>query len=92
MPVDALPQPWDDGSPGMVPLRRTYRDSLGRPMIGQVTITGREGLTVASVVVDLVDGVLDVGLLPGSYTLQAALRTSEGGRVDDNDEVTLLPE
>lgn len=95
MPADALPQA---ASPltGALPLRREYRDALGRPMTGRVRITGAqraqagEAVTVpAAVNADVPAGVLDVALPPGTYTLAAALTTVDGNRADDTETVEL---
>lgn len=96
MPAPALPQPFPEPLPGTAPLRREYRDALGRPMTGTVTITGTQRHTagervtpVAPVVADLVAGVLEVDLPPDTYTLTAALRTVDGNRVGDTDTANL---
>ena len=93
MPSPALPAPRPTGGR---PYQRAYRDMLGRPMSGQVTITGQtrheDGDTVmmpVSVTVDLVDGVLAVHLPPDTYRLQATLRTVDGVRASDSTTVTL---
>lgn len=99
MPVDALPVPWDTGGSldGTVPYRREYRDALRRLVkSGTVTIAGqarteRDGVVTvpAPVTVELVGGVLDVHLAPGTYTIAATLRTVDGERTSDSDTVTL---
>ena len=96
MPAPALPEAWPTPLPGTVTLRREYRDPLGRPMRGKVTLTGSErhdgdGLTVlpVAVTVDLNGGVLEVALPPDTYTLTAALRTTDGERVSDSSTVVL---
>lgn len=96
MPVDALPVAWGAGGPDTVTYRREYRDLLGRPMRGQVTVTGTtrwssdQAVTLpAPVVVELVGGVLEVDLPPDTYSLVAALRTVDGERANDSDEVIL---
>jgi hypothetical protein len=96
MPAPALPEPLPTPLPGTVPLRREYRDPLGRAMRGEVTLTGSErrdgdGITVlpVAVTVDLHGGVLEVALPPDTYTLSAALRTVDGDRVTDTTTVTL---
>jgi hypothetical protein len=96
MPVDALPQPHPVAVPGTVTYRHEYRDALGRPLRGTVTLTGRtgadlDGLTVppAPVPGELVGGVLEVDLPPDTYRLEGVLRTAEGARVTVRDEITL---
>lgn len=96
MPVDAQPVPWPEPVSGEVQLRRVYLDALKRPLVGEVTISGNQraasGGTVvvsADVRARLVDGVLDVSLPPGTYSLTATLRTVDGAPVTDKDEVTL---
>lgn len=96
MPDDALPQPWPTPAYGAVNLRRTYRDPLGRPMEGHVSITGRtrsvHGETVTSAVtvtVPVVRGAIDVHLPPDTYRIDAALRTIDGARATETETVTL---
>lgn len=96
MPTDAKPQERTGALPGTVPYRREYRDALGRPMDGTVTLTGQArtelgGIVVlpAPVTVELVGGVLDVHLPPDTYTLQATLRTVDRDRTADSDTVTV---
>lgn len=96
MPVDALPQPWSDPLPGRVRLRREFRDALGRPLTGSVTLTGSAGAVLGGVTVPPVavaapvdGGVLEVDLLPDAYRLEGVLRTREGARVTVRDEITL---
>lgn len=82
--------------PGTVHYRREYRDALGRPMRGRVTITGaarseHDGVVTlpAPVVVDVADGILDVDLPPDTYTITAALRTRDGDRASETLKVAL---
>lgn len=96
MPVDAKPIPWPEPLTGLISYRREYRDILGRPMRGTVTITGTErtdsgGAVVlpAPVSVGLVAGVLEVDLPPDTYRIAATLRTVDGQRTSDTDTVTL---
>lgn len=94
MPADALPVPWAEPNPDAVPYVRQYRDLIGRPMRGTVTVIAervRDGAAVASapVPVELVGGSLTVSLPPGTYTLIANLRTEEGARVTDSSTVKL---
>lgn len=65
-------------------------------MSGTVTITGTtrtetDGAVTVPVPVNatLVDGVLDVALPPGTYRIQAALRSIDGARLDDSATITL---
>jgi hypothetical protein len=96
MPADALPVPWAEPVPGAVTYRREYRDLLGRPLRGTVTITATtradvdgHAVVAAPVSVELAGGVLAVSLLPGAYTLAADLRTAEGVRVADTAFVSI---
>lgn len=96
MPADALPVPHPQSLAGTVNYRRSYLDTLGRPMRGDVTLTGSarsasgDAVVVpAPVAVPLVDGVLDVNLPPDVYRVVANLRTADGARVTDSDTVTL---
>lgn len=97
MPTPALPyEPTRGTLTGAVPVRREYRDLVGRPMSGKVTIVagargtaGNAVVPAAPVTVELVGGVLDVQLLPGTYQLAADLRTVDGDRVDDVQELVL---
>ena len=96
MPDPALPIPRSTPLEGTAHLVRLYADPLGRPMRGVVTISGGArselGSSVvvpAPVTVELVDGVLDVSLPPGDYSIVAMLRTIDGERVSDQDTVTL---
>lgn len=82
--------------PGLVHLERAYRDLLGRPLSGTVTITGRarhasDGQVIPPlpVPVQLTDGLLSVDLPPDTYTLSASLSTVEGARKLEVDTVTL---
>jgi hypothetical protein len=96
MPAPALPQPWHSHLPGSVAFRRVYRDALGRPMTGTVTLTGQNhtemgGAVIppAPVAVEIVNGVVEVNLPPDTYTLTAALRTADGSRVSDSATVVV---
>lgn len=100
-PVTTRPEqpaayPGDALLPGMVQLRRVYRDPLGRPLSGQVTLLGATRHTHGGAVVPptpvtvtLVSGVLNVQLPPDTYQLSAQLRTVDGERATDRDTVTL---
>lgn len=97
MPAEALP--YDARPTGATPTGRLYRvyaDALSRPMRGQITLQGQtrtevDGRVVlpAPVLVDLVDGVLDVTLPPDTYTLTAALRTVDGTRAQETASVVV---
>jgi hypothetical protein len=96
MPDAALPIPRDAGLTGTVPLRREYRDVLGRPLAGSATVTGstrlEDGDTVVppvSVTVDIPAGVLELYLPPDIYTVVATLRTRDRQVFTDTDTVTL---
>ena len=67
-------------------LRREYKDSLGRPLVGVVKIR-RDG--AAAVDVALKDGVLTATLTPGTYNLLANLMTLEGGHTYKSEVVKL---
>jgi hypothetical protein len=93
MPDPALPIPRATPLPGTVPLRREYRDPLGRPMTGSVVLTGRStaggGYAPAPVTVAVPAGVLEVDLPPDTYEAAATLRTVDGVRVSVRDTITL---
>lgn len=81
---------------GSVRCYREYRDVLGRPLTGVVTITGQTrtevgGQTVLPlpVLVEIVGGVLDVNLPPDTYSLVADLRTVEQARATDKATIVL---
>ncbi len=77
--------------PGAVRHRRQYRDPLGRPMTGSVTLTGRattgDGYVPAPVTVAVLDGVLEVELPPDTYDAVATLRTVDGARLTVRDAI-----
>lgn len=94
LPIEPPPTPTLHGTG--VALRREYRDILGRPLIGSVTVTGQVKTEAgelfvlpAAIAVELVDGVLDINLPPDTYHLTAALRTHDGARIDDSATVTV---
>jgi hypothetical protein len=96
MPADALPVPLVELAGTERTLRRVYLDALKRPLIGEVTISGNQraaaGQTIvvaAAVRARLTDGVLEVSLPPGDYSLAASLRTVDGTPVTDRQDVTL---
>lgn len=76
------PYPGDVGG-DRVRFRREFRDALGRPVTGVVTLLG-DGPRVDAPVDG---GVLDVALIPGTYRLHATLRTTDGVRYPVRDEV-----
>lgn len=95
MPAPALPIPHGTES-DRKPFRRTYADPLGEPMTGKVTVTTLRRLDqdatvtpeASAAVVELVDGVLEVFLLPGYYKLVAELISPSGHTVTDTDTIT----
>lgn len=96
MPQAALPEPRATVLSGRVHLRKVYRDTLQRPLVGTVTLVGslshvEDDLTVlpAPVTVSLANGVLDVDLPPDTYQFTASLRTAEGKPVEDRGSVVL---
>jgi len=96
MPVDALPAPSAIPVPGAVSFRHEYRDALGRPLVGSVTLTPEtrtalRGVTIpaAPLVVPVVAGVLAADLPPGIYQLRADLRTVDGAPVVDTDRIAV---
>lgn len=96
MPDDALPRPRPTVLPGQARVRHEFRDVLGRPLTGAVTLTPRagarhDGLTVppAPVTVEVAGGVLQAVLAPGTYRVEGTLRTADGARVNVRDEITL---
>lgn len=96
MPTQALPIPPARPTPGAVTVLREYHDALGRPMSGEVTITGgkrstdgQRVLVPAAVVAPVAGGVLRVALPPGTYTFSAALKTLDGGKASDVETVTV---
>ena len=98
MPDDALPQPWPTPLTETARLRRDYRDALGRPMRGTLTISGvrrtdhGDTVTVAAPVnVALSEGLLEVDLPPGDYTITGALHTIDGARVREDSTLILRP-
>ena len=98
MPVEALPVPPAVPVPGAVSFRHEYRDALGRPLVGSVTLTPETrtavpGVTIptAPFTVPVVAGVLEVSLPLGIYQLRADLRTVDGAPVVDTDRVSVKP-
>lgn len=74
---------------GRVHVRREYRDPLGRPLTGEVVLTGSartqgETSVVVPVPVKVVlteAGVLDAMLPPDTYQTNEVLHTADGVRV-----------
>ncbi len=98
MPDDALPQPWPTQAVHTARYRREYRDPLGRPMRGTLTISGATRTDTADVAivptpvnVTLVDGVLEADLPPGDYTLTGQLTNVDGARIIEEGSFTLPP-
>jgi hypothetical protein len=98
MPADALPIPPTVPVPGAVSYRHEYRDALGRPLVGSVTLTpetrtAARGVTIpaAPLVVPVVAGVLAADLPPGIYQVRADLRTVDGTPVVDTDRIAVRP-
>lgn len=98
MPVDALPIPPPVPAPGAVAYRHEYRDALGRPLVGSVTLTPEtrtavRGLTIppAPITLQVVAGVLSASLPVGIYQVRADLRTVDGASVTDTDRVVIRP-
>lgn len=94
-PDQPAPYPGDT-APGGATWRRTWRDPLGRPMSGTVTLTGTArhdtgdlSVLPAPVTVALVDGSVDVTLPADTYRWQATLRTVDGQRTTDIGTVAL---
>lgn len=95
MPANALPIP-NSPLPGTVRFRRVYRDALGRPLTGSVTLLGSRRHDIADVtvlvapaVVHLSDGVVEVNLPPDVYELSAQLKTVEGARLAEKETLDL---
>lgn len=97
MPAPALPVPRNED---MVTIRliRRFRDAIGRSLSGNVTIAGtgtqRVGDTVVvpSSTVALIDGLLDVRLVPDTYQLSGTLVTADRAEVAYDEVVTLTAE
>lgn len=95
MPVDALPQPWPESS-AEASYRRTFVDSLGRPLEGELTVERlnppSDETTVviaAPVAVPLAAGELTLDLPPGIYRVRGQLRTAGREQVTYDDTVTV---
>lgn len=94
MPVPALPIPPNPVS--KVRLVRTFQDPVGRPLLGRVTVKGKTTVIFGGTVivpsastVELVNGVLDVQLNPGTYYLSAELWTRDDVKSEYSETVTL---
>ena len=96
MPKDALPIPKNTVDASRIRLTRRYADLIGRPLKGNVTITGEEvtteGVSVVlpnATTVPLANGVLDVHLPPGRYTLVVDAYTVDRVESSYTETVTL---
>lgn len=89
MPDPALPVPRvEQDVPAARPrYRHRFEDAAGRPMSGTVTLTPQPA--GAPVTRELRDGVLDLELAPGVYTLVALLRTADLTRQLTTDTITV---
>lgn len=91
MPDPALPIP---PAPERAASRlvRSYRDPLGRPLTGAVSLLPLEqadGQYVAvTVPIELVDGTATADLPPGTYLLSGILRTADRTPVVINEKIT----
>ena len=70
MPDEALPIPAARGSL----FDRTYRDAGGRPLLGEVSFVGDDGVPFSQPVVD---GRVRAILLPGRYVVTERTRTAD---------------
>lgn len=87
-PAQPTPYPGDVGSNSSQrpPLRREYRDVLGRPLLGSVHLRNAQDQSTA---IELVDGVLEATLEPGHYRLLAALHDEEGKGYYSSENITV---
>lgn len=76
--------------------RRTFLDSLGRPLEGELTVerlnpaTDENTVIIATPVpVPLTGGVFAADLPPGSYRIRGLLRTASGEQVTYDNTVTI---
>lgn len=100
-PEDPRPYPGDEPpvNDGRVRYRRDYRDVLGRPLSGELVLTGTartdaDGRTTVPVPVQVYlsdSGVLDVYLPPDRYTVREVLFTVDGVRCQGS-AVIVVPE
>lgn len=81
---------------GSVQLRRFYCDPLGRPLSGTVQILGRQGQRAGHIVAlpapltaTLVNGWLDVLVVPDTYRLVANLVGADGTAVTDDAKIVV---
>lgn len=82
------PQPYPgDVAPPRAPFREVYEDMRGRAMEGRVVITSLSGR--GRDVHELVGGVLEVDLPPGTYRLETMLHTVEGAPFSSISTVTV---
>lgn len=72
---------------GRVRYTRRFDDAAGRPMTGTVTLTPQP--PGAPVNAEVREGVLDLELAPGVYTLVALLRTADLTRHLTMDTITI---
>ena len=87
-----MPYPGDldpDGKTLGGSLRREYRDILGRPLSGVANIYLSD-VSATPVQVPVVDGVLDVNLMPGKYRLVAEVSPPGSSVVRYYDEEVVL--
>jgi hypothetical protein len=85
-----MPAPADNRrateTPGPARWRREFRDALERPLSGSVVFYPRlaDGVRVVAIsptTVNIVDGVADVALPPGDYTVAERLVGADGVEV-----------
>lgn len=97
MPDPALPVPLpepteDTGTPLF---RRSYVDALGRPLTGRLQLTplepldGDQMMLAVPVGVQIINGVAEANLPPGSYRLTGILRTVDRTAVVVNQQIVL---
>lgn len=95
MPIDA---PWYRPAPSadVTGYRRTFVDSLGRPLEGELTVTrlnpAADETTViiaTPIAVRLAAGVFAVDLPAGTYRIRGQLRTASGEQVAYDNTVTI---
>lgn len=96
MPEKALPIPHNPALRGTYTVRREYKDLLQRPMSGFLFLSAgedyQEGDTTVSrspVKVPVVEGVLFLGLPPGSYELAGKLWGVDEGQMSVSEAFTV---